>query len=57
MVLIGYDRHNVIVKGLTGTKLTHGKAILMVIMVWLYSAGCALPPVFGWGGSTLGMFA
>jgi len=31
MVVIGYDRYNVIVKGFTGTKITMGKAFAILV--------------------------
>ncbi len=31
MVVIGYDRYNVIVKGFSGTKIGMGKALLILV--------------------------
>jgi len=50
MVVIGYDRYNVIVKGFSGVKITPGKAFLLLVTLWLYCAACSVPPFFGWGG-------
>jgi r-opsin len=57
MVVIGYDRYNVIVKGLSGNKITMGKAIGIILAIWGYVVGVSLPGLFGvWGGySTEGM--
>ena len=54
MVVIGYDRYNVIVKGFKGTKITFGKAAIIIIIVWLYAALGCCPPFLGWGGYALG---
>ncbi len=54
MVLIGYDRYNVIVKGFSGTKITHCTALILITLVWIYSVLCSIPPFFGWGGYALG---
>merc|ERR1711936_494151 len=39
MVVIGYDRYNVIVKGFKGTKITFGKATLILLFVWKFEPG------------------
>jgi len=55
MVVIGFDRYNVIVKGFTGTKITAGKATILLLIIWVYSTLGSLPPfIFGWGGYALG---
>ena len=55
MVVIGYDRFNVIVKGLNGQKITVGKALIVLIIIWAYSILASSPPFFfGWGGYGLG---
>jgi r-opsin len=55
MVIIGYDRYNVIVKGMTGVKLTAGKAVIILAAIWIYSTIGSLPPfLFGWGDYSLG---
>ena len=55
MVVIGYDRYNVIVKGFKGTKITFGKAALILLFVWVYAVLGCTPPFMGWGGYALGM--
>ena len=54
MVVIGYDRYNVIVKGFSGTKITPCTAATMIFCVWLYSIAVCCPPFIGWGGYALG---
>ena len=49
MVAIGYDRYNVIVKGFSGTKITPGKAFIILLGVWAYAIGICCGPFFGWG--------
>ena len=56
MVIIGYDRYNVIVKGFTGTKITSGKAAGILFLLWAYSIIGCCPPFFGWGGYALGKY-
>lgn len=46
---ISYDRYNVIVKGVSGTPLTSGRATLFVLFAWIYAIAWSLPPFFGWG--------
>ena len=50
MVAIGYDRYNVIVKGISGTRITAGKAMAILAGIWGYSIGISLPPLLGWWG-------
>merc|ERR1719419_1099666 len=50
MVIIGYDRHNVIVKGLLGKKISPNMAFLTIVGCWSYATACHIPPFFGWGG-------
>eukprot|EP00095_Tigriopus_kingsejongensis_P011817 maker-scaffold71_size417697-snap-gene-3.16 protein:Tk11817 transcript:maker-scaffold71_size417697-snap-gene-3.16-mRNA-1 annotation:"long-wavelength rhodopsin" len=53
MVVIGYDRYNVIVKGFNGVKITSGKALAILFAIWGYSVGISLPPLLNiWGGFT-----
>ena len=54
MVVIGYDRYNVIVRGFKGVKITLGKAIVVLIVVWTYGILGCCPPFWGWGGYALG---
>ncbi|XP_057329295.1 rhodopsin-like [Microplitis mediator] len=48
MVLITYDRYNVIVKGMSGTPLTIPRAIIQVSVVWILALAWSLLPLFGW---------
>jgi len=51
MVVIGYDRYNVIVKGFSGVKITMAKALGIVLAIWVYTISVSLPGLFGvWGG-------
>ncbi|XP_023334314.1 compound eye opsin BCRH2 [Eurytemora carolleeae] len=50
MVVIGYDRYNVICKGFSGVKITPTKAVGIILCLWLYSTAVCVPPFFGWGG-------
>ena len=55
MVVIGYDRYNVICKGFNGVKITAGKAFIILIAIWMYSTLGSMPPfLFGWGDYALG---
>ena len=55
MVVIGYDRYNVIVKGMQGAKITAGTAVIILTAIWAYSTLGSLPPfIFGWGDYSLG---
>jgi r-opsin len=57
MVVIGYDRYNVIVKGFTGKKITPTIAFLSIVFIWAYACACCCPPFLGWGGYALeGLF-
>ena len=49
LVFISYDRYNVIVKGMSGTPLTSGKATIYILFSWAYSIGWSIPPFVGWG--------
>merc|ERR1711973_1005806 len=46
MVVIGYDRYNVIVKGFSGTKITGGKAFILLSLIWGYSIVVSMMPFF-----------
>ena len=54
LVVIGYDRYNVIVKGINGFRMSYAVAIPLLALVWIYSIAAAIPPFFGWGGYALG---
>ena len=57
MVVIGYDRYNVIVKGFTGKKITPTIAFLSIVFIWAYACACCCPPFLGWGAYALeGLF-
>ena len=50
IVMIGYDRYNVIVKGFNGVKITPCVAFGMIMFAFLYStAVCILPLLEVWG--------
>ena len=54
IVMIGYDRYNVIVKGFNGVKITPCVAFGMIMFAFLYSTGVCLVPLLGvWGNYTL----
>ena len=42
MVVIGYDRYNVIVKGFSGTKITAGK-VIHIISYKMYNTKISTP--------------
>jgi len=50
MLVIGFDRYNVIVKGFSGTKITAGKAFCILSLIWIYVTLISIPPFLGWGG-------
>lgn len=53
MIVIGYDRYNVIVKGFNGVKITAGKAVVILAAIWAYTIGVSLLPLLDiWGGYT-----
>ena len=54
MLIIGFDRYNVIVKGFNGTKITSGKAFGMIGVSWCYAVAVCTPPFLGWGKYALG---
>ena len=54
MVAIGFDRYNVIVIGISGTKITAGKAAAIISAIWIYGVLGCCPPFWGWGGYKLG---
>ena len=56
MLVIGYDRYNVIVKGFNGVKMTYGKALGIILCIWIYSVTVCMPPFLGWGKYALGTF-
>ena len=54
LLLIGYDRYNVIVKGINGFRMTYGGSVLFILAIWIYSIIVCVPPFFGWGEYALG---
>ena len=56
IIMIGYDRYNVIVKGFNGVKITPCIALLMITFSLAYSTGiCIVPFLEVWGSYKLGM--
>jgi len=53
LTMISWDRYNVIVKGMSGTPLSFQKAIILILIAWLFSLGWAIAPLFGIGAFTL----
>lgn len=49
MVVIGYDRYNVIVKGFSGKKISPGMAAGILGVIWGYSILICSAPFAGWG--------
>ncbi|XP_064091417.1 compound eye opsin BCRH2-like [Macrobrachium nipponense] len=49
LVMISWDRYNIICNSFNGPKLTMGKAVIMCLFCWAMAIGWALPPFFGWG--------
>ncbi|XP_066989863.1 compound eye opsin BCRH1-like [Macrobrachium rosenbergii] len=49
LVMISWDRYNIICNSFNGPKLTAGKAKMMCLFCWAMAIGWALPPFFGWG--------
>ena len=54
MLIIGYDRYNVIVKGFNGTKITQGMAMGLIAGSWVYAIVTTGAPFIGWGSYSLG---
>jgi r-opsin len=48
MTMIAFDRYNVIVKGLSGTPMTNGKAVGEIAFIWGFSAIWTFLPMLGW---------
>lgn len=49
LVLISYDRYNVIVNGFNGRPLTTTKAVLFILLSWTISTCWSMAPLLGWG--------
>ena len=55
IIMIGYDRYNVIVKGFNGIKITPCVAMAMIVFSFAYGAAiCAIPLTEVWGKYTVG---
>nr|BAQ54946.1 opsin, long-wavelength sensitive type [Indolestes peregrinus] len=48
MVLISFDRYNVIVKGLAGKPLTITKVLIWLLLIWAHALLWTIFPMFGW---------
>lgn len=48
MMMIAFDRYNVIVKGLSGKPLTNRGALLRIAFIWAFSLAWTVAPLFGW---------
>ncbi|XP_064084705.1 rhodopsin-like [Macrobrachium nipponense] len=48
MVLITFDRYNVIVKGIGGTPLTTNRALLNILFIWIQTLFWCILPFFGY---------
>ncbi|XP_012261693.1 rhodopsin-like isoform X2 [Athalia rosae] len=48
MTAIALDRYNVIVKGMSGTPFTIKKAILEILLIWLFGFVWSILPMVGW---------
>ncbi|XP_046633109.1 compound eye opsin BCRH2-like [Daphnia pulicaria] len=49
MAVIAYDRYNVIVKGMAGTKMTSKREATLIACCWIYATGWSITPYFGFG--------
>ncbi|XP_065212622.1 rhodopsin-like [Planococcus citri] len=48
MVMIAIDRYNVIVKGISGPKLSIKSVCIIMFIIWVHGLIWTLAPVFGW---------
>ncbi|KAK2579978.1 hypothetical protein KPH14_012238 [Odynerus spinipes] len=48
MTAIALDRYNVIVKGMSGTPLTIKRALLQIVIIWLFGLLWTILPMVGW---------
>ncbi|KAL2730822.1 rhodopsin-like isoform X2 [Vespula squamosa] len=48
MTAVALDRYNVIVKGMSGTPLTIKRALLQIIIIWLFGLLWTILPMVGW---------
>ncbi|XP_050390153.1 rhodopsin [Patella vulgata] len=50
MAVISIDRYFVITRPFSAMRnMTHKRAFLMIVFVWIWSILWAIPPIFGWG--------
>ncbi|EFN77283.1 rhodopsin isoform X2 [Harpegnathos saltator] len=48
MTAVALDRYNVIVKGMAGKPLTIKKALLEILLIWLFASVWTILPMVGW---------
>ncbi|KAK0163558.1 hypothetical protein PV327_007228 [Microctonus hyperodae] len=48
MTFIALDRYNVIVKGMSGTPLTIARALIQILIIWLFALLWTILPMVGW---------
>lgn len=48
LMFISRDRYNVIVRGVSAPKLTHRKAALQILFIWVYALLWTMLPLLGW---------
>ena len=48
MVMIAFDRYNVIVRGMAAEPLTTKKAAAQIFLIWAWSIMWTVLPFFGW---------
>ena len=53
-MIVGFDRYNLIVKGMAGFRISACKAFMAVVVMWAYGVLISMPPFIGWGGYGLG---
>lgn len=49
MAVIAYDRYNVIVRGMAGTRMTSKRATMLILFCWTYATAWSITPYFGFG--------
>ena len=54
LMIISWDRYNVIVKGLSGTPLTFQKSVIIICLSWIWCFCWSVTPLLGSMGSLLG---
>lgn len=53
LMLISWDRYNVIVNGIKAPPLTMSKVSVWLVLSWIWAFGWALSPLVGWGYYTV----